>query len=41
MTNNTLKVMYRLYEHIVPNQMLMKIREIAQGEVSLFVGFDI
>lgn len=43
MANKTLQVMCRLYEHVVPNQMLMKLREIAQGEVSLLimiVSFD-
>ena len=31
-----LHVMHRLYRHIVPNQLLMKMREIAQGEVSSY-----
>ena len=31
----TLHVMCKLYKHIVPSQLLIKMREIAQGEVSV------
>ena len=36
MKDKTLHVIQNLYRHIVPTQLLMKIREIAQGDVSIY-----